>query len=362
MQYKTILMSMAVGMMVGTSVFAQGISFEHKDWQINCDNTRTCRAAGYSSDDDVNRVTVLLIRKAGKGQDVSALVQFALTDDINDNVFFLADKIILKIGNHSYGDIISSSAKEVRDINNINDGALSAPLTAKQTKALLQALKGTSKISFVVGKREWILSTNGASAVLLKMDAEQGRVGTPSALIKKGNKAENNVLPALPAPVIYQKLLSTRDVKLWQSKIDWVLFQKELLEGDEEDNLCDMLDDPKNAKQNFKPEVEAILTHNHLLISAECEHNTKDDGVNNYWIINQEQPYHPKLIIVESFLDGNKISSVHRKRGQGDCSSFKYWRWNGEDFIKEYDGDSGLCRMIAGGGAWDLPTYVSIVK
>lgn len=347
MQCKSILMIVGIGMGVGTPVFAQGISFEHKDWQINCDNTRTCRAAGYSPEDDANRVTVLLTRKAGKGQEVSALVQFADPND-NEKAPPFPDKMILKIGNQSYGDIFSSSGSgdHVKDINDDTDSTL---LTATQTKALLQALKGTVKISFVGGNQEWVLPGNGASAVLLKMDAEQGRVGTPSALIKQGNKSEDSVFPALPAPVIYQKPLPKGDVKAWQSKIDWEFLKKDLVRSGGDSDICDALTNSEDEKPKSELKVEAILTHNRLLISAVCGGGIYDE-VYGYWIINQEQPYQPKLITaIANDLEDNKIYLSGRDRGVGDCSSRKSWMWNGEDFVKEYDGDSGMCRMITGG-------------
>ena len=46
--------SIAVSILLGSSVtmFAHAgeQSFQYKDWQMVCDNTRTCRAAGYSAD------------------------------------------------------------------------------------------------------------------------------------------------------------------------------------------------------------------------------------------------------------------------------------------------------------------------
>ncbi|OUI78322.1 hypothetical protein HK18_09815 [Commensalibacter intestini] len=350
--YKTMLMSMALGMMVGTSVFAQGISFEHKDWQINCDNTRTCRAAGYSPEDDANRVTVLLTRKAGKGQEVSALVQLSDIANDNEKKVVLPDKMILKIGDQSYGDIQLPSVKDS------DDDLPSVLLTAAQTKALLHALKGTAKISFVGGNQEWVLPGNGASAVLLKMDAEQGRVGTPSALIKQGNKSEDSVLPALPTPVIYQKLLPKGDVKVWQSKIDWVLLQKELvkIKGD----YCDALE---NSDASFEPKVVEVLTYNRLLITGFCSSGAYHTNY-GYWIIHQEQPYQPKLItmIGEDEMEDNTIVFRMKEDVLGDCWSHQSWVWNGKDFVQASNIPSAMCRMIAMGGAWDLPTYVSIVK
>lgn len=346
MQCKSILMIVGIGMGVGTPVFAQGISFEHKDWQINCDNTRTCRAAGYSPEDDANRVTVLLTRKAGKGQEVSALVQFSDIENDNEKKVILPDKMILKIGDQSYGDIQLPSVKDS------DDDLPSVPLTATQTKALLHALKGTAKISFVGGNQEWVLPGNGASAVLLKMDAEQGRVGTPSALIKQGNKSEDSVLPALSAPVIYQKPLPKGDVKAWQSKIDWEFLKKELvkIKGD----YCDA---------SFEPKVVAVLTYNRLLISGFCSSGAYHTNY-GYWIIHQEQPYQPKMItmIGEDEMEDNAIVFRMKEDVLGDCWSHQSWVWNGDNFVQDSNIPSAMCRMIAMGGAWDLPTYVSIVK
>ena len=44
-------------------------------------------------------------------------------------------------------------------------------------------------------------SSTGASAVLLKMDEYQGRIGTPGALVRKGTKAEAAVPMPTPVPV-----------------------------------------------------------------------------------------------------------------------------------------------------------------
>ncbi|MDH3434307.1 MAG: DUF1176 domain-containing protein, partial [Gammaproteobacteria bacterium] len=53
---------------------SEGLSFIHEDWQLACDNTRTCRAAGYQSDDDELAVSVLLTRFAGPDQPVSGKI------------------------------------------------------------------------------------------------------------------------------------------------------------------------------------------------------------------------------------------------------------------------------------------------
>ena len=53
-------------------------SFENKDWQVVCDNTRACRAAGYQRDGDAGPgVSVLFTRLAGARSSVTGEVQIA---------------------------------------------------------------------------------------------------------------------------------------------------------------------------------------------------------------------------------------------------------------------------------------------
>ena len=63
---------------------AADTSFDHEDWQLVCDNTRTCRVAGYQSDDAGMPVSVLFTRKAGAGTAVAGRV--ALGDGWEDSV------------------------------------------------------------------------------------------------------------------------------------------------------------------------------------------------------------------------------------------------------------------------------------
>lgn len=56
-----------------------GMTFAHKEWEIACDNTRTCRAAGYGINE--GELSVLLTRHAGAGQKVSGTLVFASFND-----------------------------------------------------------------------------------------------------------------------------------------------------------------------------------------------------------------------------------------------------------------------------------------
>jgi hypothetical protein len=52
-------------------------TFSHFDWELACDGTLTCRAAGYQPGATEPGVSVLLTRAAGPDQAVTAQVELA---------------------------------------------------------------------------------------------------------------------------------------------------------------------------------------------------------------------------------------------------------------------------------------------
>ena len=147
-----------------------GVSFSHKDWEVVCDNTLTCRAAGYSAEEGSGG-SVLLTRQAGAGTAVSGELMLAEVTDGD----VLPGKLTLWINGQPAGDV--KPAKE------------SWPLSEKQARAIVNAIKGSGKVEFTGVEAPFVLSGEGAYAVLLKMDDVQGRIGTPGALTKKRRQA-----------------------------------------------------------------------------------------------------------------------------------------------------------------------------
>lgn len=54
-----------------------------------------------------------------------------------------------------------------------------------------------------------------------------------------------------------------------------------------------------------------------------------------------------------------KIDEQHKGRGLGDCWSFRTLGWDGKQFQVISESSTGMCRLIAPGGAWRLPTVVT---
>ena len=128
----------------------QGFSFAHKDWEVACDNTGTCRAAGYGV--NMGEISVLLTRNAGAGQRVSAQVTFAQTDhDIPQDA-----TVNLLIDNQDRGTL------EAKDDSHFR-------FDSSQTAALIQALEHDNRIEIALNGQRKPLSSAGSSAVFMKI-------------------------------------------------------------------------------------------------------------------------------------------------------------------------------------------------
>ena len=151
----------------------QGFYQNYQDWDIACDNTGTCRLAGYQADETETPVSILFTRKAGANAAVAGEVSLLPFNDDERQLARVAARSELMLNGKSLGKLA---------LNKKGKGKLSSA----QTNALLEALKKESKISIRAGKYEWHLSDKGAAAAMLKADEFQGRLNTPSALIRKG--------------------------------------------------------------------------------------------------------------------------------------------------------------------------------
>ena len=104
------------------------------------------------------------------------------------------------------------------------------------------------------------------------------------------------------------------------------------------------------------------LGEDRLLVSHRCWFAAYNAG-HGYWVVDDEPPWNPVLVTTAGtdFADGTIFAS-HKGRGLGDCWSEDAWRWDGRAFVKTLESSSGMCRLVAAGGAWSLPTLVFDVE
>ncbi|WP_442254917.1 DUF1176 domain-containing protein [Stenotrophomonas pavanii] len=337
------LLALACPVSAIAAVRAKSLYFQHHDWMLACDNTRTCRAAGYQDDVGANLpVSVLLTRKGGPGQPVSAELMLGQYDEVT-----LPTQLSLQING--------------KDLGALSLTADTATLSTAQTKALLASLARSSRIVAVGNDgQRWTLSDRGASAVLLKMDEFQGRLETPGALMRKGSRAEASVPPALPVPtLVLAPLVAARatDAALEHSPALRAALAAANPGGD-----CVALT-PEGLPMVDGPQALRVtrLGRTSLLVSTLCWRGAYNEGI-GYWVVNDAPPFKATLVTASSGDDdGRVISSAHKGRGLGDCWSTASWGWDGGHFVQTDESTSGLCRLVAAGGAWHMPTLVTEV-
>ena len=337
--------------------------YSKDDWQLVCDNTLTCRAAGYSSEDNFDRPATILITAVPQQMTPKVEVQFLpplKSADKQDIELWLNDKF--------YGQLSDSSDGDVYQLNQ------------KQTQALLKQASQNTKIEIVavskVGSTRWQVSDKGMSAVLLKLDEVQGRVGNSLAMVSQSHRNKQVPKSAVTKPIIHkafafsdkkQTVLEPAKLNYFKSNIEkWInVDSKSLMGTQDEMGDCELANPKSEQYQSFKRYDSNRLDWTftrvdgaHTLASHLCWSGAYNMGY-GYWLIDNAKPSKPQLITTSgSQYAKGEIWATHKGRGLGDCWGQKQWVWNGKSFVVSKEATTGMCRGFAG-GAWQLPTYVS---
>ena len=161
-----------------------GWGFVKDDWQLVCDNTLTCRAAGYADESIWDTPASILLTVIPQNPVPSVQVNFEYREDdtsSNDKELGVTE---LWLNDKNYGAIENDE------------------LNAKQIQQLLSHSRLNTKIEIRASSNRWKISDKGMSAVLLKLDEVQGRVGTPLALVSKSSLNRQTPKSAKANPVI----------------------------------------------------------------------------------------------------------------------------------------------------------------
>lgn len=324
-----VLVAAAAGMAA-----ANAQSLEIKDWQVVCDNTRACRAAGYSPDGSDMPASVLLARASGPGMPVVGELQLGVLDARAAR----PASVVMAIGGRPAGTI-----RLDRDNH--------AELSPAQAATLAKAFAGGADVAFSAGKASWRVSGSGATEALQQIDDVQGRAGRPSALVRKGSGSDADVasrmslprmdaqrIPAAPQPG--DDALAVRVLATVQSNPD-----------------CPLLDDGSAQAKGRLWHLDA----NRLLVTQPCR--AAAGNANGYWTANLRPPYDARpMTYWGADYDGSGTITAQRLAGaRGDCGSVEAWTWNGYRFEQSFAASGGLCRGVKAGGAWQLPSVVADV-
>ena len=337
---KVLLLTLLPVAAMATSI--KGIG-NYQDWDLVCDNTGTCRMAGYQ-DESSDPVSILFTRAAGENAAVEG--KFTILP------FGEADRDV-QVGQ----DIeIWLNGKSLGTVKHISDDAPDK-LTEEQTKALLSGLKKESEIRLTYGKTTLKVSDKGAAAAMLKMDEFQKRLNTPSALIRQG-KEKHAVLAPQAAPKVEAVSVNnhkTIELKLGEKQYDNVL----ALLRKAHDGCVD--EDLESQDITIYP-----LTHNKVLAEALCFKGAYQST--NYYAVLDDKLSKVEQVLAEQYNEAGYdekqgyafVRGSYKGRALGDCLAGQDAVWNGKIFIRTSEWTTGSCKGLPG-GTWQLPIFVSNV-
>ena len=340
---KVLLLALLPVVAMATSI--KGIG-NYQDWDLVCDNTGTCRMAGYQ-DESSDPVSILFTRAAGENAAVEG--KFTILP------FGEADRDV-QVGQ----DIeIWLNGKSLGTVKHISDDAPDK-LTEEQTKALLSGLKKESEIRLTYGKTTLKVSDKGAAAAMLKMDEFQQRLNTPSALIRQGQEKHAVLAPKVEPKIdaVSVNNRKTIELKRGEKQFNHVL----ALLRKAHDGCVD--EDLESQDITIYP-----LTQNKVLAEALCARAAYQ--YTNYYAVLDDKLSKVEQVLADQYNEAGYdekqgyafVRGIYKGRVIGDCWNSEDAVWNGKIFIRTSEWTTGSCKGFTG-GAWQLPIFVSdiIVK
>ena len=330
---KTLLLAAAAALAMAGVAQAAGTKTV-KDWTAVCSNIGDCTAFGFSGESADTNAFIKIDRQAGPAGEPEIAVVFDSgdTQPAQTWTFSLDGKPIAGIGP------VKAAGSE--------EGAR-ATLTGAAAQHLIDALRNGQNLQLNAGgKSIGEISLAGSAGILLWVDDQQGRVGTVTALSKKGPAPAASVHPRLapplirPAPPASQAGLPKRAPKsLVKSVAD-----------------CEL--DPSNTEPD---DTIARLVPGVVLWGPECEMAAYNET--SVFFIGDEHAGHLKRVVfpeapgagqasgdilmnVGFDAPGQTLSSFSKGRGIADCGSTERWVWDGKGFQMAHEEIMTECRRV----------------
>ena len=338
---KVLLLTLLPVAAMATSI--KGIGENYQDWDLVCDNTGTCRMAGYQ-DESSDPVSILFTRAAGENAAVEG--KFTILP------FGEADRDV-QVGQDIEIWLNSTSLGKVKHISDDEPDKL----TEEQTKALLSGLKKESEIRLTYGKTTLKVSDKGAAAAMLKMDEFQQRLNTPSALIRQGQEKHAVLAPKVKPKIdaVSVNNRKTIELKRGEKQFKHVLaLLRKAYDGCVDEDL-------ESQDITLYP-----LTQNKVLAEALCARAAYQ--YTNYYAVLDDKLSKVEQVLADQYNEAGYdekqgyafVRGIYKGRVIGDCWNSEDAVWNGKIFIRTSEWTTGSCKGLPG-GTWQLPIFVSNV-
>lgn len=281
-----------------------------KDWVVGCDNGLSCQADGLLPETEYEAATIAVKRGGEPGA---------------------VPEIWFRMSEGKVADIVVDGHPLHLHLRPKGD---SFEVAAADSMRLATALANARKVAIVDsgGKGMVPISPEGAAAALLYMDDRQHRVGTVTAIVRKGGAPASSVPSPPPVPIIRAASASNRPpVKLSPSEIRKIRGDDACEDATREEGVeYDRLDAASTLA--LIPEVCASGAYNFFFVPM----IVGNDGKARPAIFDDAKPqspddpdgvfnagWDPKTRTLETGMKG---------RGLGDCGEWSSYAWDGTRF------------------------------
>ncbi len=285
-----------------------------RDWTVVCGNDGTCTAFG-----GVENGTGWLRIVMPAGPEAVPVVELGMGMDAE-----ILPRT-LTLDGRAYG-------LDVRD--NV------ARVAGERARALIAALAGARTAAIGTGDDTLEFSVSGVSAALLWIDERQGRLGTVSALIRKGDDPASTVpaAPALPtvaaAPAVAQTGMKN-GTQLPDAVEDLARVRDCRVD-------TDFSPDFQYATQQYRLGADTVLW------GVPCFRGAYNTGY--LYVLTDNAGASPRIVSLPTTGEAmetpinpdfdpatRRLEAFGKGRGLGDCGTVHQWIWTGREFVLEHE-------------------------
>lgn len=312
-----------------------------KDWVGGCDNTLHCMAIGLAAE-DAERFASLHFERSGVGADQVTQMRLRVDHPISRDQHWVLRANDAELLQFDDAHLQAADSGEGIDVV-IRD--------ADEIAAVFGALRSADTLTLVGdGAAVGTVSLSGASAIMLWIDETQGRLGTTTALVRRGDKSPDAFAPPPPrSPVrIGATELGADELKAVSRAVRSTLEADSCEEPDPDSPL---------------PDAAWQLTDGRTLLQLHCWSGAYNFGSNWYFVRDGKLPTPIALPIPTADGSGRMDSTTElvnasfdpatgvlqafsKGRGIGDCGSDTRWNWDGRRFQLAHYAMMDDCRGV----------------
>ncbi|WP_428150353.1 DUF1176 domain-containing protein [Brevundimonas sp.] len=306
-----------------------------RDWLAVCDNVGTCKAFGPASEG-----TGWVRIRIPAGPDATPSVAFGFWPDDGD----FRGPVTARVD----GVVFEAAAVTGQDAPPV---AIVGP---DRARALVDAMAQGTAMAVNAGSETVPISLTGAAASLLWIDEHQGRLGTTTALMRKGSRPASTVPAApvapriTPAAAVSQAGYGDQDGQTLPAAIEALPAVVQ----------C-------RADTAFNPDLQTVISSarldaNTVLWSVPCGagaynfssawFTTTPNGTDPRRVTFPTAAGEPEDQLVNAAYDPatRVIDAFNKGRGLGDCGMADSWVWTGQGFVLKSSSAMSEC--------WGVPS------